>query len=1626
MPPADNDPIAPSPDGKKLSLGKRFLDRVKGPKSTKSSSASSTPTTQLMEIRTASSVANEKPSLSNHLLAPFKGSKFSKSSSTPSTPAAQLVENLAETQLQLASPAPGASAAQPAANVLGKPPHSVLIIIHRQTPGLVTAPAVPRAFASAQVVTAGTASAMNIDQGSPVTPAAAGPTSAMSVDQRGSVAPAGYTAAAPTSPINVNQHSSPTAVPSLVVSQKAPAMNPVSLTNIDQSGLPGPNVPQAQSKLKGLYLEVHVLTVNHPTEGVNVALDGCLTVLKVAKEASDWNPFLKAALGGVMAAIDLANTVSGNSEDMKSTMAYIRGLLPILEASAKRLEDRKGDFGKGNNLMTFAITVQTELEKVWEMQSHGLFRRVLQGPKDATTLLDVYKNISESLEQFKSDTVDRRACTPGTRVDVLKGILSWLQQPDGEPVYWLTGPAGIGKTTVAKTICELVDDRYNDGDANWSMYHGLGNIFKLPLVSYFCSRQLDSGESGLLVPTLCRRLCDHSSSYAACLAEVLEKDSEMAHATLYIQLIQMLIQPWKASVSERLGLPPLIIVIDALDENQSGPVFLKHLLCAVGATRLSGLKLFVTSREDEEISNFCSTLPQGTVLHLQDIQKQIVQDDIGLYLAESMSGLHSCAAYHKLIKKLIKLSNGLFIFAATAVKIVKANDTTVDEQVVVLQEIIDHLGNNVHLDALYAQIVKDAVSHPNSSVQTPRLQVLHTILCAMHPISDIVVAQLTKTTVEVVALVLKKLHPVMYKAHDGMIYTYHASFADYIHQTPKAAEIAFNPHCDVGLYHGLLAKRCYEIMEGQLCFNICGLESSFVKDADIPDLEKHIKVNIDSSLKYAALKWMAHLNSTSDPEETLQNKPQQFVKELLLFWVEVVNLLNARRECMQRLDMLKAWIDKCTPKTLSLWEEALKFCQFFFSGPASQYTPHLYVSALSCWNPKSEIAKIWQPQFCCIPKVTATYMSSHLLTIQTAGLVYDIGVSPNGKQVVSGGRNRLVCIWDALSGDLIKELKGHTDLVWSVAFSPDGKQVVSGSHDKSVRMWNALTGDLDKELMGHTDSVRSVAFSPDGKQVVSGSYDKSVRIWNALTGDLVKELNKHTDSVRSVAFSPDGKQVVSGGYDKSVHIWDALTGGLVKELNGHTDLVLSVAFSPDGKQVVSGSDDESVCIWNALTGDLVKELKGHAYSVLSVAFSPDGKQVVSGSDDESVRIWDALTGDLIKELKGHTDSVQSVSFSPDGKQVVSGSDDGSLRIWDALTGDFVKELNGHTDSVWSVGFSPDGKQVVSGSNDKSVCIWNALTGDLIKEFNGHTDWVRSVAFSPDGKQVVSGSCDKSVCIWDILTGDLVKELKGHTYSLRSVAFSPDGKQVVSGSVDRSVRIWDALTGDHVKELNGHTDSVRSVAFSPDGKQVVSGSNDRSVCIWNALTGDLVKQLNGHTDSVWSVGFSSDGKQVVSGSFDKSVCIWDALTGGLVKELNGHTDLVLSVAFSPDGKQVVSGSYDKSVCIWDALTGDLVKELKGHTDSVLSVAFSPDGKHVVSGSDDKSVRIWDAFTGDLAKELKEHTYSELFVAGNSDKSLIIKTHENALDIHLWLDLFTISTFIAVAARRDVFSSLYTKH
>lgn len=64
----------------------------------------------------------------------------------------------------------------------------------------------------------------------------------------------------------------------------------------------------------------------------------------------------------------------------------------------------------------------------------------------------------------------------------------------------------------------------------------------------------------------------------------------------------------------------------------------------------------------------------------------------------------------------------------------------------------------------------------------------------------------------------------------------------------------------------------------------------------------------------------------------------------------------------------------------------------------------------------------------------------------------------------------------------------------AVAFTADGKEVAT-ANGKSCRVFDAKTGKLLSELKGHTDDVTALSFAANGKRLATGSKDKTVRVW---------------------------------------------------------------------------------------------------------------------------------------------------------------------------------------------------------------------------------------------------------------------------------------------------------------------------------------------------------------------------------------------------------------------------------------------------------------------------------------------------------------------------------------------------
>ncbi|KAL5526597.1 SQT1 [Sanghuangporus sanghuang] len=92
--------------------------------------------------------------------------------------------------------------------------------------------------------------------------------------------------------------------------------------------------------------------------------------------------------------------------------------------------------------------------------------------------------------------------------------------------------------------------------------------------------------------------------------------------------------------------------------------------------------------------------------------------------------------------------------------------------------------------------------------------------------------------------------------------------------------------------------------------------------------------------------------------------------------------------------------------------------------------------------------------------------------------------------VVTGGTDGKACIWD-LSTMRLRATLEHEDAITTLLAHPSPKShlITSGSADKTLRTWDARTGELIKEHKGHSGPVLGAALGLNGSLVVSAGDD---------------------------------------------------------------------------------------------------------------------------------------------------------------------------------------------------------------------------------------------------------------------------------------------------------------------------------------------------------------------------------------------------------------------------------------------------------------------------------------------------------------------------------------------------------
>jgi len=404
--------------------------------------------------------------------------------------------------------------------------------------------------------------------------------------------------------------------------------------------------------------------------------------------------------------------------------------------------------------------------------------------------------------------------------------------------------------------------------------------------------------------------------------------------------------------------------------------------------------------------------------------------------------------------------------------------------------------------------------------------------------------------------------------------------------------------------------------------------------------------------------------------------------------------------------------------------------------------------------------------------------------------------SPKGTQVASHNRllGKEIVLWDVEKGVCIRRISGHNKGILGVAYSPQGDQIVSGGRDMTVRLWDVETGECRETMIGHTGDVKMVLFSPKGDHIASVGDDNTVRLWNVGAGASRKISNDHRGSVSSLVYSPKRNQIASCSWDSTIRLRNAETGVHIRTLTVHSGSVDVISYSPQGDQLVSCSNDKTIRLWDVESGSCRHILTGHTGAVRDVVFSPQGNQIASASWDKTVRLWNVVTGECQRVLAGHRERLQVVTYSPQGHQIASCGYSGTVWLWDIETGACRHTLPGHFMRIDRIEYAPDGNHIASAL-DTAVRIWDVKTGACSHIFIGHQKEVTRVVFSPRGDQVASASRDdRTVRLWDIESGECRYTLVGHERGTGTIVYSLSGNLLATWDDEGEGRLWNVETG----------------------------------------------------------------------------------------------------------------------------------------------------------------------------------------------------------------------------------------
>ena len=489
-------------------------------------------------------------------------------------------------------------------------------------------------------------------------------------------------------------------------------------------------------------------------------------------------------------------------------------------------------------------------------------------------------------------------CLANTRVELQHQIKEWAKDGNGKPIFWLTGMAGTGKSTIARTVARVFADKGQ-----------LGASF------FFKKGEGDRGTACKFFTTLATDLMTHIPGLRPGIRKAIDADPAISEKALKDQFEKLILQPLLETTQAPPNALGLIIVIDALDEceREEDVEVILQLLAQTHCHWPASLRIFVTSRPELHIrlsfKQMLDVIYQDIVLH--KIPKETIKQDITLFIEHELKAVGKQRSLpldwpsKDQIQALVEMAIPLFIFAATACRYIGEKRDNPKKR---LEIFLEYQTANL-LDRTYLPILNQLFNDKDGLEKERRTrefrEIVGSIVVLESPLSIASLAHLLDIPKEDISCRLDLLHSVLNIPvdEDMPIRPLHLSFREFLHDNEKRGKSPF--WVDEKETHMRLANKCLQLLSSPkgLRQNMCNLASPGTLRSEINDqiLGKALSLEV----RYACRYWAHHLVQSGD--RIYDGGPvHAFLRKYFLYWLEAMSLMGEVSASIRMINSLQS------------------------------------------------------------------------------------------------------------------------------------------------------------------------------------------------------------------------------------------------------------------------------------------------------------------------------------------------------------------------------------------------------------------------------------------------------------------------------------------------------------------------------------------------------------------------------------------------------------------------------------------------------------------------------------------------------------------------------------------------